>query len=103
MDIIESVKTAEERAERIRRDATLEGQALISSYEKKGHDDGATLVADAKKRSEEITKKATLEAEVEADKILKEADERNKITEARGREKLDAAVLQFISLAEGVK
>ena len=71
MDIIESVKTAEERAERIRRDATLEGQALISSYEKKGHDDGATLVADAKKRSEEITKKATLEAEVEADKILK--------------------------------
>ncbi|MBQ5746454.1 MAG: hypothetical protein IIV81_00810, partial [Clostridia bacterium] len=62
MDIIESVKAAEERAENIRLDAVREGQELVSSFEKKGRDDGATLVADAKKRAEEIVEKARLEA-----------------------------------------
>ena len=103
MDIIESVKAAEERAEKIRRDATLEGQSVIASFEKKGRDDGAKLVADAKKRAEQLLSSAKTQAEGEAEAIFKEADEKNKITQASGKEKLEEAVLKFISLAEGVK
>ena len=103
MDIIESVKVAEERAEKIRQDAVLEGQSIISSCEKKGRDDGMALVEDAKSQAEEIVKKARSHAESEADAIFKEADEKNKITEANGKARLDEAVLKFISLAEGVK
>ena len=103
MDIIESVKTAEERAEKIRQDAVLEGQEIISSYEKKGRDDGMELVVDAKSRAEQLLSNTRLEAEREAEAIFKEADEKNKIIEAHGKARLDEAVLQFISLAEGVK
>lgn len=103
MDIIESVKTAEERAEKIRRDATLQVQELITSYEKKGRDDGAKLNESAKHRAEKIINDARREAESEAETILKESAEKNKITEAQGKKKLEAAVIKFVSLIEGVK
>ncbi len=101
MDIIESVKLAEEKAENIKKTALAEAKEIITNAEKKARDAAATAIAEAKADSERIIDKARAEAELQRSSILSAAEERCSLLKKEAEGSLEGAVEKFISLTEG--
>lgn len=101
MDIIESVKLAEEKAESIKKAAVSEAKKIITDAEKSARETAGAKIIEAKAEAEKIIDKAKAEAELQRSSILSAAEERNALLKKEAEGNLERAVEKFISLTEG--
>lgn len=100
MDIIESIKASEEKAESIKREAVLDAQKVIAEEERHAKEQAADIIAEAKKKAENMISQSRAEAEKEAEKIFSACKEDILALEKKAKENFQAATKKFISLTE---
>lgn len=98
MDIIESVKAAEELAENIKQSAKAEAQKLLAESEKKATDDAQKMIADAKATGEGLFSEAMARADLATEKAKITLEKEIEAVKATAQKNKGEAVNKIISL-----
>ncbi len=92
MSILDSIKEAEQMAQKIKQDATLQVRELVLNTEQEANSLSAQMISDAQKKADAYLIDAKIRAEEKTKGFLAQKSAQDKITAALAEEKSDAAV-----------
>ena len=98
MDIIESVKAAEEKAENIKSAAKIQAQKLLADSEKNAKDEAQKIISDAKEKGDKMYAEAMLRADAATQAALVKLDQDKEQVIAIAKKNNGKAVDKIISL-----
>lgn len=95
MSMLEDIKNGEQKADALKKQATLEARNTVRDAQAEAHKEAETLIAEARKQAAEAIAQAEAQAKKEADALVEENRARDAAQAAEARKNLDQAV-QYI-------
>ncbi len=95
MSMLEDIKNAEQKADALKKQATLDARNTVRDAQAEAHKEAETLIAEARKQAAEAIAQAEAQAKKEADALVEENRARDAAQATEARKNLDQAV-QYI-------
>ncbi len=95
MSMLEDIKNAEQKADDLKKQATLEARNTVRDAQAEAHKEAEALIAEARKQAAAAIAQAEAQAKQEADALVEENRKRDEAQAAEARKNLDGAV-QYI-------
>ncbi len=95
MSMLEDIKNAEQKADALKKQATLDARDTVRDAQAEAHKEAETLIAEARKQAAEAIAQAEAQAKKETDALVEENRARDAAQAAEARKNLDQAV-QYI-------